>query len=414
VADVIASRGGCGVARICRACRRGGIALETRLHAKLVEEKRRMGARVGVAGANRFLSAHIVDQLVQSGFEPVVVPFGPQPDRDAPVTLNGERAGATSAGAAAQRTALDGCTYLHYLGSAPSASTGVAAVGRARRADRAPVQAVLDVLLAARDVGIRRVIVSGSCRTRQSAADAPVDEDGPFIRVSSARDPFVRHKILEEKAVALYAHAADIEAVAILAGETAGPQDTEPSYLGSSLVSRLNGVPDSAAGVGRLLPVVDVRDVARAHVAAMEVGTPSSRYLVVGQTVTAHEWAESFSRVTGLPIDDRPVRASAAKPAALLMGAISHVTGARAWMGRNGAHETRRGASYDCGRARRELELQFTPLETTVRDAVEWYALNGWVTDEARLAIVNSALDRAAYDAAVTLSPQSANPVAAG
>ena len=43
---------------------------------------------------------------------------------------------------------------------------------------------------------------------------------------------------------------------------------------------------------------------------------------------------------------------------------------------------------YDSSRAERELDITFRPIETTLRDTLQWYVDNGWVDEPERLALV--------------------------
>ena len=65
------------------------------------------------------------------------------------------------------------------------------------------------------------------------------------------------------------------------------------------------------------------------------------------------------------------------EPVAFAVETIEQITGARFWLNRGAVHQIRERQEYNCRRAQRELGLRFTPLETSVRDAVAWYAHNG-------------------------------------
>jgi hypothetical protein len=118
----------------------------------------------------------------------------------------------------------------------------------------------------------------------------------------------------------------------------------------------------------------------------------------VAQTVDTSDWHTLFSSVTGIPDDTRLVPPAMAMLAATAFEALARIQGRPAPFNRNAVRHVRQGQHYECARVRHELKITFRPLASTLRDAVRWYAENGWITDEARLAIVNSALRRAADD----------------
>ena len=264
---------------------------------------------------------------------------------------------------------------------------------------RVNVDDTLNVLRAARHAGARRVVVTSSCSTRYQPGATIANEGSPMLGAKVVRDSYVRSKVLLEKAVAAFSRGTGAKVVAILPGGMVGPRDAGPTPLGASLLARLNGDPHGAVGLEGAFPVADVRDVARAHVAAMEVADPSPAYLVVTRTIPTREWRGLFSRVTGIPNDARIIPSSVATPMAMAFEAMAWLTRAPVQFNRNAVRHLRQRQEYDCSLARDHLRVSFTPLETTMRDTVRWYAENGWITDDARAAIVRSALDRAAYDA---------------
>ena len=391
----------------------GGVAAETRIWRAPGEGKRGMGQRTAVISRQGFLAGHLVDQLGRAGFDVAMVDpsdYHCSPERRPHAR---QREVGARLGLAGLQHVLEGCDCVHYLGlqygeqlsRTPSPKNGERA--------RACATAACAVLRAARQAGVRRIVVAATCRTRCSREGQAVDEDGPLHTGKSSRDPVVRSLAVEEKKIVDFAQGAGLATVMILSGDTIGPRDAGPSRLGSALVQRLNGESTSSFGVEGTFPVADVRDAARAHVAAARMESPAPAYLVVAQTVGAREWSELFSRTAGLPTADRMLRASLAMPMAYAMEAVEQVTGVRAWLRRDALRQIREPHQYDCSRVQRELGLRFTPLETSIRDAVGWYARNGWIADEARLAIVRSALARAAYDASLHNALRSAGAAAA-
>ena len=165
-----------------------------------------------------------------------------------------------------------------------------------------------------------------------------------------------------------------------------GPQDAGSTPLGRFLIEYLNG--RAFGGVEGSFPAVDVRDVARAHVAAMEQGTPGESYLVVARTVSLREWADLLSRLTGLPGPCVFIPSSIAMTMAYLAEIFARVTHRVPFFTRNAVRHIVQGQQYDCSRAERELGITFTPIEAALRDAVMWFVENGWVSHPERLAFV--------------------------
>ena len=126
----------------------------------------------------------------------------------------------------------------------------------------------------------------------------------------------------EEEAVAAFARETGMEVVAILPAGLVGPRDASPTPLGAAILARLNGDPQGGIGLEGAFPIADVRDVARAHVRAMEIEDPHDSYLVVAETIDALEWATLITRVSGLPDDARIIPAKIAMSMAWLFETV--------------------------------------------------------------------------------------------
>ena len=118
--------------------------------------------------------------------------------------------------------------------------------------------------------------------------------------------------------------------------------------------------------------VVDVRDVAAAHLRAAEVGRPGERTILGGHNLTVRDLLERVARLTGrqpprreLPLGVLDAAAWLASVTPGLAGGIGHLRAVRRWQG------------YDTSKARRDLGATPRPLEDTLRDALDWLESNG-------------------------------------
>jgi dihydroflavonol-4-reductase len=262
---------------------------------------------------------------------------------------------------------------------------------------RVNVDGTVNVLRAALENGVKRVIATSSASTRYQPGGALANEDSPAIGHEIVPDSYVRSKVLEEEAIAQFSQQTGLEVVAILPGGFFGPRDGAPSLIGKAIVSLLDGDPSASVGFPGTIPFVDVRDVARAHVRAMEIDNPRQAYLVVGEMIEIADWHKVLARVTGIPVKSRIVPAGIAMPLALGFEAVAWLTRKPAMMNRNTIRHTIQCQRYDCTRARQDLRITFTDVETTMRDMTRWFVENGYVSNEENLAILKKTL--AAADA---------------
>ena len=351
-----------------------------------------MNENVAVVGGTGFLGANLVVALADAGYTPIVVARRPERVAVALPGLEVEARYGDITKPDSLRPALEGCTYVHSVAAMMGDVFTSPNPNQRDEAMRVNVDGTLNVLRAAREAGAKRAVVTSSCSTRYQPGGALASEDSPAIGDTVVPDAYVTSKVREEKAVADFSRETGFEVVAILPGGLVGPRDASPTPLGAGIVARLNGEASGGIGLEGAFPVVDVRDTARAHVAAMEIEDPNDTYLVVAETIDSKEWSDLFGRVTRLPGEGRVIPTSIAMPMAYLLEGIAWLKRKPAPLNRNAVRHVIQRQHYDCTRARTELGITYLPTEVTLRDMVRWYVDNGWVTNEENLAIVKGAL----------------------
>jgi dihydroflavonol-4-reductase len=347
-----------------------------------------MDEKVAVIGGTGFLGSNLVVELLKAGYTPIVV--ARRPDRIAKVlpgvhveTRRGDLTDLDSL-----RSALQGCNVVHSVAAMMSPVFTSTTPDLREATIRTNVEGTLNALRAARELGARRVVVTSSCSTRYRPGGALANEDSPPTDPSILDDPYVRSKVLEEAAIADFARETGLEVVCILPAAMIGPQDGSPTPLGGALVAHLNGEALAGVGIAGAFPLVDVRDAARAHVAAMERGVPGSSYLVVARTISLREWGDMVTQMTGLPGASVVIPSSLAMTMAYLIEIIAWLKRTAPRFNRNAVRHAIQRQQYDCSRVQRELGITFTPLEIALRDAILWYVENGWVSEPERPALV--------------------------
>jgi len=334
--------------------------------------------RIGVIGGTGFLGSHVVEALVQAGYSPVVV--ARKPDRIAEVlpgidveTRQGDLSDRDSL-----RSALSGCHALHCVVSlmspiffSPDAQLREAAI-------RSNVEGTRNALRTAREVGAQCAVVTSTAGTRYQPGGALANEDSPPTQASVIHEPYIQSKVLIEAAVGRFAQETGLRVACILPGGMIGPRVAGASLFGRSLVDYLNGrvffMIDGA------FAIVDVRDVARAHVAAMERATSGRSYLVVNATIPLREYFSTLTRLTGLPGPRIYLPPRLMMPVAYLMEMSARLTRTVPQLTRSVLRHPVLRQQYDCTRVQQELGVTFTPLEATLRDAVTWLIDTGCVS----------------------------------
>lgn len=172
---------------------------------------------------------------------------------------------------------------------------------------RANAEGTLNVLWAAREAGVERVLTVGSADVygKVSPEDLPIDEDLAMRPVS----PYAASKAAADH-VALQAHLGfGQHVVRARPFNHLGPGQSDrfvaPALAGRIAANERSG--ETKVKVGNLSPkrdFTDVRDVVRAYRLMVEHGRPGEVYNVCsGQAIAVQELADAFIRMATIPME---------------------------------------------------------------------------------------------------------------
>ena len=199
-----------------------------------------------------------------------------------------------------------------------------------------------------------------------------IREDSPPGKVFGA---YEESKAEAERHVAAAYRQRGLPAITLIPGVIMGPGDTRNT--GKYLLSFVNGEWPGTFAEESFLPVVDVDDVARAHLLAYERGRIGERYIISGEDRKWGDLIRVASSISGTPVPSRHIGGRALWLASRAGDAWAHVTRASprlpAWL----ADFLLTGAMMDNGKSIRELGMTYRPIEGTIRDAIEWFREEG-------------------------------------
>jgi len=325
--------------------------------------------RVLVTGANGHIGANLVRDLLAQSHE-VVAFVREGSDTRGIDGLSLEIARGDVRDAAAIAKAIDGCELVFHL-----AAPYVLWAKDPEQIVAPAVEGTENVLRAARTHRVRRVIMTSSSNAVGFTTDPskPLDESSWNDQKAS---PYVRAKNEQERRAWALAEELDVNLVTILPTAVIGRLDYRKTPTMAPFV-------DMLAGKGPIpfaMNIVDVRDVARAHVLAAERGSRSARYLVGGENIDIPALASIVEKLTG----KRP--AQGLPPMWLLRVVASFAELGARWSGKppfitRAILEDGAGRSpvFDCSRARKELGLMPRSAEEAVRDTLDWARQMEWL-----------------------------------
>jgi dihydroflavonol-4-reductase len=240
-----------------------------------------------------------------------------------------------------------------------------------RSALRLAVAGMRNMLECARVAGVGRVVYTSSLSTiGPPGAGRVLADERDYYLPGSVADPYFEAKWAMESEV-YHAAATGQEIVALCPTVVFGPGDVKPTS-GTVLLALARGM--LPAYVEGRTNIVDVRDVAQAHIAALERGRSGERYILGGHNISVGATLQAAAQIIGAPAP----RVRVPGGLALLAGKLGEVA-VLALPGRpflpfsEAIHMIRHGQYYDCAKAQRELGLASRPIEETLRDSLAWF-----------------------------------------
>lgn len=241
---------------------------------------------------------------------------------------------------------------------------------------KANVEGTRELLRLAREAGVPRVVYTSSVATMGFRKNASVvDEDTP-VSEADMIGHYKRSKWMAEQ-VALDS-ARDGQAVVILNPTTPiGSMDMKPTPTGRIVLDFLNRKFPAYVDTG--LNLVDVEEIARMHLAALERGRFGERYILGGENLTLKQILDNLAQITGLPSPSIKVPHSVAMAFAFfdetltgkLRGKEPRATVEAVRMGRKMMWAT-------SAKAERELGWRVVPVDSALRQACRWFVANGY------------------------------------
>ena len=177
--------------------------------------------------------------------------------------------------------------------------------------------------------------------------------------------------------VALEAGRSEMDVVVVNPTTPVGERDIKPTPTGRIFVDFLNGKFPAYVDTG--LNLVDVSEVARAHVLALTTGTPGRRYILGGENLTLKQILDKMSAITGIPSPAVKIPFVVAATYAFFE---EWITGRfRGKEPRATLEEVRMGRKKmyaSSAHAEAELGFRILPVDGAMRAAIAWFRSNGY------------------------------------
>jgi nucleoside-diphosphate-sugar epimerase len=321
-----------------------------------------------LTGANGHLGANLLRRLLGEG-DAVRVLLRRESDNSSIDGLDVERVYGDLRDRGSLVTATKGVTGIYHCAAQISTVPGDEQQIFANN-----VLGTRNLLHAALQNGVGRVVVSGSLSAVGHRADRPTDETEPF-------NPFERHLpyAISKAAVeheCLKAAVEGLDVVTAISCAILGPYDFKPSRMGQVFVNYANG--RLRAYVPGGFEFVAARDIVEGHVLAMRKGRSGHRYIFSTAFMTLDALFDLYRDITGRR---KPRRL----PPALMMAAAEIgqlvyryvLPGRRQLLTPAAVRLLRMERRADSGKAQRELGYCPTSIADAVRETYQWFVARG-------------------------------------
>lgn len=221
--------------------------------------------------------------------------------------------------------------------------------------------------------GVHKLIYFSSIHAIEQLPEGPLDESRPLVESSHLLHDIAKSDAEREVMKGI---AQGLDTVIIIPTAAIGPYDFQPSLLGQGLVALYNRKLPSLVDGG--FDWVDVRDIAKAAVAAMEKGKSGERYVISGMWKTVKDLAYLVEEATGVLPPKFTTPQWLAKMGVPLVKVMSKFTHTPLLY----TYETlevlvRCNRNISSLKARRELGFYPRPLSETLKDTFEWFKETG-------------------------------------
>jgi dihydroflavonol-4-reductase len=246
---------------------------------------------------------------------------------------------------------------------------------------KANVEGTRTLLRMAREAGVRRVVYTSSVATMGFKTDGTVVDEETPVGEQDMIGHYKRSKWMAEQVAIEAAHTGQ-DVIVLNPTTPIGSLDTKPTPTGRIVVDFLNG--NFPAYVDTGLNLVDVDEIARMHLVALERGTPGERYILGGENLTLKQILDRLAAISGLPAPTVRVPHAVAMAYAFFAETAFRVGGEkmRGKEPRATVEAVRMGRKMmfaSSAKAERELGLRVMSVEGALKSACAWFVKNGYV-----------------------------------
>lgn len=330
-------------------------------------------AKTLVTGAAGFIGSHVVRELLKQNREVRAMVMRGENTKNID-GLDVEKVEGDVTDADSVKRCVEGCNRVYHL-----AAIYALWLPNRRKMYDVNVTGSQNVLWAAYKADVEKVVYTSSIAALGvEPGDQPANENTEFNQIDKAND-YIFSKYLSDQDALVFAREG-LPVVLVNPAFPFGARDIAPTPTGQILLDIVNGKTPGYFDAG--FNIVDVEDVARGHVLAEDKGKVGEKYILGNENLTMKKFIETVVDVTGVKLKLRKIPVNVAIGMGYAMEFWSDTrTHQQPLLSGKALRYAKQYLYFDNSKAKRELGLQFTPVEESIRRAVTWFKENGYITN---------------------------------
>jgi len=234
------------------------------------------------------------------------------------------------------------------------------------------------VMTAARNAGVERIVYTSSVATLKLGEDGrPADETRPLSE-QEAIGTYKRSKVAAERLVEDMVRRESLPAVIVNPSTPIGPRDVRPTPTGRIIIEAASGRMPAFVDTG--LNLVHVNDVAVGHVAALNRGRIGERYILGGENLGLADLLARIAFLTGRRPPRLRLPRALVYPLAFAAESVARITRREPFVTLDGLRMAKYKMFFTSAKAQRELGYTSRPVDDALRDALEWFRAQGYLS----------------------------------
>ena len=237
------------------------------------------------------------------------------------------------------------------------------------------VEGTRNVMLAALDAGVEKIVYTSSVATLGVFADGTISNEDTPVSLEDMVGHYKRSKYLAERVVDELIVARDLPAVIVNPSTPIGPRDIKPTPTGRIIYDAVAQKIPAFVDTG--LNIAHVDDVAAGHLLAFDKGEVGRRYILGGDDKSLQQILTIVAEFCGHKPPTIKLPRHLVYPVAWvsqLWAWVTDSTEPRATI--DGLKMSRKKMYFSSARASAELGYASRPAEQAIFDAIQWFDAN--------------------------------------